>query len=64
MNMQASWELEAAEDQLGSTVRRDVLPPDGVRGAEWEISRIRMIQYAPLPKNNKNIHKHSINLKL
>ena len=26
MNMQASWELEVAEDQLGDAVRRDVLP--------------------------------------
>ena len=26
MNMQASWELEVAEDQLGNAVRRDVLP--------------------------------------
>jgi len=26
MNMQASWELEVAEDQLGNSVRRDVLP--------------------------------------
>jgi addiction module HigA family antidote len=26
MNMQASWELEVAEDQLGENVRRDVLP--------------------------------------
>ena len=26
MNMQASWELEVAEDQVGNTVRRDVLP--------------------------------------
>jgi len=25
-NMQASWELEVAEEQLGSVVRRDVLP--------------------------------------
>jgi addiction module HigA family antidote len=25
-NMQASWELEVAEDQLGNAVRRDVLP--------------------------------------
>ena len=25
-NMQASWELEVAKDQLGSVVRRDVLP--------------------------------------
>ena len=25
MNMQASWELEAAEDQLGKAVRREVL---------------------------------------
>jgi addiction module HigA family antidote len=25
-NMQASWELEVAEDQRGSAVRRDVLP--------------------------------------
>jgi addiction module HigA family antidote len=26
MNMQASWELEVAEDQVGNAVRRDVLP--------------------------------------
>jgi addiction module HigA family antidote len=26
MNMQASWELEVAEDQVGENVRRDVLP--------------------------------------
>ena len=26
MNMQASWKLEVAEDQLGESVRRDVLP--------------------------------------
>lgn len=26
MNMQTSWELEVAEDQLGKTVRREVLP--------------------------------------
>jgi antitoxin HigA-1 len=26
MNMQASWELEMAEDALGSAVRREVLP--------------------------------------
>ena len=26
MNMQASWELDVAEDQLGNAVRRDVLP--------------------------------------
>lgn len=26
MNMQASWELEVAEDRLGSAVRREVLP--------------------------------------
>ena len=26
MNMQASWELEVAEDQLGEVVERDVLP--------------------------------------
>ena len=26
MNMQASWELEVAEDQQGNAVRRDVLP--------------------------------------
>ena len=26
MNMQASWELEVAEDQLGLAVRREVLP--------------------------------------
>jgi addiction module HigA family antidote len=26
MNMQASWELEIAEDQLSNTVRREVLP--------------------------------------
>ena len=26
MNMQASYELEAAEDQLGKAVMRDVLP--------------------------------------
>ena len=26
MNMQASWELEAAEDQLGKAVRREVPP--------------------------------------
>ena len=25
-NMQASWELEVAEDERGSAVRRDVLP--------------------------------------
>jgi hypothetical protein len=25
MNMQASWELEVAEDQLGNTLRREVL---------------------------------------
>ena len=25
-NMQASWELEVAADQLGNAVRRDVLP--------------------------------------
>jgi addiction module HigA family antidote len=25
-DMQASWELEVAEDQLGNAVRRDVLP--------------------------------------
>jgi hypothetical protein len=24
--MQASWELEVAEDQLGNAVRREVLP--------------------------------------
>jgi addiction module HigA family antidote len=26
MNMQASWELEVAEDRVGNAVRRDVLP--------------------------------------
>ena len=26
MNMQASWELEVADDELGDRVRRDVLP--------------------------------------
>lgn len=26
MNMQASWELEVAEDELGKAVRREVLP--------------------------------------
>ena len=26
MNMQASWELEAAEDQLGKALSREVLP--------------------------------------
>src|SRR5450631_4035080 len=26
MNMQASWELEVADDRLGDAVRRDVLP--------------------------------------
>ena len=26
MNLQASWKLEVAEDQLGSAVRREVLP--------------------------------------
>jgi addiction module HigA family antidote len=26
MNMQASWELEVAEDHMGENVRRDVLP--------------------------------------
>jgi addiction module HigA family antidote len=26
MNMQASWELEVAEDHLGKAARRDVLP--------------------------------------
>ncbi|MBM3794613.1 MAG: HigA family addiction module antidote protein [Acidobacteria bacterium] len=26
MNLQASWELEVAEDELGETVRRDVRP--------------------------------------
>jgi addiction module HigA family antidote len=26
MNMQASWELEMAEDALGNAVRREVLP--------------------------------------
>ncbi len=26
MNMQVSWELEAAEDQLGAAVERDVFP--------------------------------------
>jgi len=26
MNMQASWELEVAEDQLGSALQREVLP--------------------------------------
>ena len=26
MNMQASWELEVAEDQLGKAVEREVLP--------------------------------------
>ena len=26
MNMQASWELEMAEDELGNAVRREVLP--------------------------------------
>lgn len=26
MNMQASWELEVAEDRLGNTVKREVLP--------------------------------------
>jgi addiction module HigA family antidote len=26
MNLQASWELEVAEDELGDGVRRDVLP--------------------------------------
>lgn len=29
MNMQASWELEVAEDRLGDAVRRDVLPRTG-----------------------------------
>src|SRR5260370_1393772 len=32
VNMQASWEVEVADDQLGSAVRRDVLPREGVRG--------------------------------
>ena len=26
MNIQASWELETAEDELGNAVRREVLP--------------------------------------
>lgn len=26
MNMQASWELEVAQDQLGKAVKREVLP--------------------------------------
>ena len=26
MNLQASWELEVAEDEVGSVVHRDVLP--------------------------------------
>ena len=26
MNLQTSWELEVAEDELGATVERDVLP--------------------------------------
>ncbi len=26
MNMQASWELEVAEDQLGDALSREVLP--------------------------------------
>jgi hypothetical protein len=26
MNMQASWEFEAAEDRLGYAVRREALP--------------------------------------
>lgn len=26
MNMQASWELEVAEDQLGNALQREVLP--------------------------------------
>jgi len=26
MNMQASWELETAEDELGKAVKREVLP--------------------------------------
>jgi antitoxin HigA-1 len=26
MNIQTSWELEVAEDQVGDVVRRDVLP--------------------------------------
>jgi addiction module HigA family antidote len=26
MNMQASWELEVAEDQLGNVLQREVLP--------------------------------------
>src|ERR1039457_4139864 len=26
MNMQASWELEVADDRLGNAVRREVLP--------------------------------------
>jgi len=29
MNMQASWELEVAEDQLGKAVKREVLPRAG-----------------------------------
>ena len=29
MNMQTSWELDVAEDQLGESVRRDVLPRTG-----------------------------------
>jgi addiction module HigA family antidote len=32
MNMQASWELEVAEDRLGNAVRRDVLPPECMSG--------------------------------
>jgi len=34
MNMQASWELEVADDQLGNAVRREVLPRDRVSGSE------------------------------
>jgi addiction module HigA family antidote len=32
MNMQASWELEVAEDQLGKAVERDVLPRNAAGG--------------------------------
>jgi addiction module HigA family antidote len=31
MNMQTSWELEVAEDQLGTAVRREVLAADGMK---------------------------------
>jgi hypothetical protein len=33
MNIQASWELEVAEDELGETVERDVLPRTAARSA-------------------------------